>query len=114
MQEQRKPLVANWAFSLSPLPFQLGGGYRLFSEGSVSRDSYLRCDLKVQSLTFQVLLTKLIMTCPVEIMYSINIYQALTTYLVALWAQGNISVTVLEDKPGLCTATLSSFLEAEF
>ena len=114
MQEQRKPLVANWAFSLSPLPFQLGGGYRLFSEGSVSRDSYLRCDLKVQSLTFQVLLTKLIMTCPVEIMYSINIYQALTTYLVALWAQGNISVTVLDDKPGLCTATLSSFLEAEF
>ena len=106
--------MANWAFSLSPLPFQLGGGYRLFSEGSVSRDSYLRCDLKVQSLTFQVLLTKLIMTCPVEIMYSINIYQALTTYLVALWAQGNISVTVLEDKPGLCTATLSSFLEAEF
>ena len=44
----------------------------------------------------------------------LNFSQAFTTYLVALWAQGNISVTVLEDKPGLCTATLSSFLEAEF
>ena len=76
MQEQRKPLVANWAFSLSPLPFQLGGGYRLFSEESVSRDSCLKCDLKEQSLTFQVLLMKLIMTCPVEIMYSVNIYRA--------------------------------------
>ena len=106
MQEQRKPLVANWAFSLSPLPFQLGGGYRLFSEESVSRDSCLKCDLKEQSLTFQVLLMKLIMTCPVKIMYSVNIYQAFTTYLVALWAQGNISVPVLEGKPGLCTATL--------
>ena len=76
--------MTNWAFSLSPLPFQLGGGYRLFSEESVSQDSGLRCDLKVQSLTFQVLFTKLIMTCPLEIMYSINIYQAFTTYLGVL------------------------------
>lgn len=83
MQEHRKSLVANWVSSLSHLPFRPGGRYRLFFGGSVSLDSCIRCDLKVQTLTFWMLFTKLIMTCIMEIIYSIHIYQARTAYLVA-------------------------------
>lgn len=39
--------------------------------------------LKVQRLTFCMLFTKLTKTCTIEITDSINIYHALTAYLVA-------------------------------
>lgn len=97
MQEYRKFLVANWVSSLSHLPFQPGGAHRLFSHVSVSLDSCIRCDLKVQTLTFCMLFTKLIKTCTVEITDSINTYQALTAYLVASEALRNIIVPVLME-----------------
>ena len=43
VKERRKSSVANRVFSLSPLPFQPGGGCRLFPEEPVSLDSCLRC-----------------------------------------------------------------------
>lgn len=84
MQEHRKSLVANWVSSLNHLPFRPEGRYRLFFGGSMSLDSCIRCDLQVQTLTFWGLFTKLIMTCIMEIIDSINIYQVCTAYLVAL------------------------------